>query len=560
MVISLTFFCFFLFPIFTSNNIIIPYGVTPFNICEKAPTTWHYIKTTYIISYIFSSIIISNSIYSKFFKKLTSKKDTQKIVQPIEPNSLHLFVGKDAQTNQNIYLPEKGLYQNILITGTIGSGKTSSAMYPFTKQLLNYENIGMLILDVKGNFHKEVCKYAKELERLDDLIIIELKNNIKYNPLDKPNLSPLVLANRLKTILTLFSSNNGESFWLDKMEQILCESIKLCRLYNNGYVTFLELHKLITSEDYYKEKIAILKNIFQAGKLRQEDVYNLTTSLTFFEEEFTKLDSRTLSILKSEITRITSPFISDLNVLKTFCSSKSELTFQGFSDVITNSKIVVLNMNISEHKNLAKIIAAYLKLDFQGEVLSQLSKELVPKPTAFICDEFHEYVTSTDSDFFAQSRESSCINIVATQSYTSLLNTLKDTYTSKVIVQNLINKFWFRTDDSATIEDIQKQIGKEDKQKTSRSISENANETKYSYFANSFKSKKSSVSESINTYVQSDFVYDSNFFTQNLEVFSSLAFLSDGNRIIKPTKLNMVPIFKIPLPETSNNKNNFKII
>ena len=30
-------------------------------------------------------------------------------------------------------------------------------------------------------------------------------------------------------------------------------------------------------------------------------------------------------------------------------------------------------MNIAEYKNLSKIIAAYLKLDFQGSVLNRLS-------------------------------------------------------------------------------------------------------------------------------------------------------------------------------------------
>ena len=107
----------------------------------------------------------------------------------------------------------------------------------------------MLILDVKGNYYKEVLKYANNYNRLEDIILIELGGFYKYNPLDKPNLKPIVLANKLKTILTLFSPNNSESYWLDKAEQILAECIKLCRLYNNGYVTFIELHKLIMFEN-----------------------------------------------------------------------------------------------------------------------------------------------------------------------------------------------------------------------------------------------------------------------------------------------------------------------
>ena len=98
----------------------------------------------------------------------------------------------------------------------------------------------------------------------------------------KPNLTPIVLANRLKTILLLFSENNSESFWLDKAEQILAECIKLCRLYNNGYVTFTELHKLVIEPDYYKSKIEVLKKLFYESKLSHKQIYELNTALEFF--------------------------------------------------------------------------------------------------------------------------------------------------------------------------------------------------------------------------------------------------------------------------------------
>lgn len=418
-------------------------------------------------------------------------------------------------------------------------------MEPFLKQLISQDSpkLGMLILDVKGNFYKAVKKYAKEYDRLDSLIIIELGSNIKYNPLNKPNLKPSVLANRLKTILELFSSNNSDSYWLDKSEQVITEAIKLCRLYNNGYVTFVELHNLINYDDYFQTKIEFLRKAFQSGTLSREKIYDLYSSLNFFENEFRRLDSRTLSIIKSEITRITNTFISDYDVLNTFCPKEDEINFCGFESLIKENKIVVLNMNIAKYKNLSKIIAAYLKLDFQSEVLIQLSNRKSISPTVFMCDEYHEYVTLSDSDFFAQSREAKCINIVATQSYTSLLNTLKDESSVKVILQNLVNKIWLRTDDIFTIESAQKQIGREDKIKYSRNISENAGETNYNYFINSLESKKSNISESISTQIHTDFVYDTNFFTQKLKTFSCLAFLSDGTQILPPCKVDLFPSF-----------------
>ncbi len=402
----------------------------------------------------------------------------------------------------------------------------------------------MLILDVKGNYFNKVLEYANESNRLNDIIVIDLSGNFKYNPLDKPELKPIVLANRLKTILTLFSPNNSESYWLDKVEQILAECIKFCRLYNNEYVSFTEIHKLIMFPDYYFEKLSILKELFTKGKLSNTDVYNLLSCIDFFEKEFFSLDSRTLSILKSEISRITNIFVSDYNISKVFCPLKEDINFYGFKEVLEKGKIVVLNMNIAEYKNLSKIIASYLKLDFQTEVMSRLGNNSNVRKSAFISDEFHEYVTVTDSDFFAQCREAKCINIVATQSYSSIKNTLKDDSATKVILQNLINKLWFRTDDIFTIEEAQKQIGKEEKEKISTTISENAKETKLNFITNTLMSKDSNLSESYNKYTQIDYIYNTNYFSQSLETFKSLAFISNGLKILPPKELQMIPYYE----------------
>ena len=540
-------------PIFIANELIIDYGLRPFDICKEDSLLWEYIKKAYIITFVFTNLVINNSIYNtlnnlkqKSNKSKIKRKNISKINN--DESKIKLLIGYNKKEKKDIYIPESGLYQNFLITGTIGTGKTSSAMYPFTSQLMEYNSknkqnkIGMLILDVKGNYYKQVKKYAKKYELQNDLIVLGLNSKIKYNPLHKPHLKPQVLANRLKTILMLFSENNSESFWLDKAEQVLAESIKLCRLYNKGYVTFSELHKIITLTDYYKEKIEMLRDMFISSKLSYKQIYDLNSSLEFFQNEFSKLDDRTIALLKSEISRITSTFISDYDISRTFCPKKEELTFKGFSELIRKGKILVLNINISEYRNLSKIIAAYLKLDFQTEIMSNLSKNKV-RPTAFICDEYAEYVTKTDSEFFSLSREAKCINIISTQSYSSIKNTLKDEASVKVIIQNLINKIWFRTDDIFTVEDAQKQLGKEEKIKTSKSISENAKETNFSYITNTLNSKNSSVSESYNTYTQNDFVYDVNEFTQKLETFTALTFLSDGSKILKPSKLKMYPYF-----------------
>lgn len=538
--------------ILSSEKIIIDIGFHKIYLYPENKSLWILIKNIFIYSTIYSSIIISKRIFTLIFNNQNNNSQNKNCTNnpQNQKNDLFLTIGKDNSGNI-INIPEKGLYQNILITGSIGCGKTSSAMYPFTKQLISYcsnnfdKKIGMLILDVKGNYYKKVIDFANTYNRENDVVIIEINGLFKYNPLHKPNLKESVIANQLKTILTLFSPNNSESYWLDKSEQILSEAIKFCRLYNDGYVTFEELHKIITQKEYFQEKEKIMRNKFINNSLSKEENYNLLSCLNFFYKEFFALDERTLNILKSEITRITNPFVSDYNILHSFCCSKEDLNFQGFSDIIDSGKIVVLNMNINEYRNLSKIISAYLKIDFQTAVLSQIANGKIPKRiTSFISDEYSQYVTINDADFFSQSREAKCINIIATQSYTSLLSTLNNPNYAKVIIYNLINKIWFRNDDTLTIEEAQKQCGKTETERISKSISENAKETNYSYISNSLHSKNSNISESINKSYQLDFMYDTNYFTQKLETFSALCFLSDGINVFSPQKLHMFPYFK----------------
>lgn len=542
----------YFYSILSSSSISLNLGLISDQPYTLEPILWNFIRKTFIPFFIFSLFVFSIILFSFIFNNFSFiNYRPQKQEPQYLKNELRLLVGNNITNNLPVYISEKGLYQNILITGTIGTGKTSSAMYPFTRQLISYSSndvnkkLGMLILDVKGNYYTKVLEYAEEFNRLNDVIVIELKGSFKYNPLDKPYLKPSVIANQLKSILLLFSPNNSESYWLDKAADVLTEAIKLCRLYNDGYVTFLELHKLITQNCYYLDKVEQVRSNFLNNSLNKAQLYDLLSCLNFFNKEFFSLDSRTLNILKSEITRITNCFVSDFDVQSVFCPPREELNFYGFSDVINLGKIVVLNMNINEYRNLSKIIAAYLKMDFQTEVLSRLSNNSVScRTTAFISDEYSEYVTSLDANFFSQSREAKCINIISTQSYTSLLNTINNPYSVKVIVQNLVNKFWFRTDDIFTIEDAQKQIGKVEKERSSKTFSENSKETIYSYITNSFNSRDSNISESINKYSQFDFQYDTNFFTQQLETFSALSFLSDGSKILPPSKLQMIPYFK----------------
>ena len=61
------------------------------------------------------------------------------------------------------------------------------------------------------------------------------------------------------------------------------------------------------------------------------------------------------------------------------------------------------------------------------------------------------------------------------------------------------------------------------------------------------------MEKKINKYTQNDYIYDTKYFSQTLETFKSLAFISDGLKILEPQELKMLPYFEKYL-----NKNTLK--
>lgn len=74
-------------------------------------------------------------------------------------------------------------------------------------------------------------------------------------------------------------------------------------------------------------------------------------------------------------------------------------------------------------------------------------------------------------------------------------------------------------------------------------FSENSNDSNSNSLIDAIYSHKISSSESVNKYTQLDYIFDTNFFTRELQTFSCVAFLSDGKKILPPQKLDLIPYF-----------------
>lgn len=123
-------------PIFTATNLIFPYSLSKFDIIVEYPIVWKYIKIMYLIN-CFITIYLTIFSFSKFIRtikiKIPKKLNTE---NNFLNSNFSLLLGTSEKTSQNVYLQEKGLYQNILVTGTIGSRKNRFCNVPFIKTII----------------------------------------------------------------------------------------------------------------------------------------------------------------------------------------------------------------------------------------------------------------------------------------------------------------------------------------------------------------------------------------------------------------------------------------
>ena len=123
LILSTIIFFILLKPLYLASEVIITYGLKPVDICQSDNNLWSFLKQIYVLFFIFSNIMINNFILNRFiFKNFFKKKKVfQKTTITPHYTDFHLLIGKSK--TKYIYIPENGLYQNFLITGTIGSRK-----------------------------------------------------------------------------------------------------------------------------------------------------------------------------------------------------------------------------------------------------------------------------------------------------------------------------------------------------------------------------------------------------------------------------------------------------
>jgi hypothetical protein len=158
-----------------------------------------------------------------------------------------------------LVVPERGLFTGIAVFGAVGSGKTSSCLYPFADQILRYQSgdknrrIGGLILEVKGDFCHRIREILEGCGRGDDYIEISLDSEYRYNPLHN-DLDAYALAFNIASLLNNLFGRGKEPFWQQAYTNLVKFIILLYKV-AYGYVTLFDVYHCAISPPFLEQRI-----------------------------------------------------------------------------------------------------------------------------------------------------------------------------------------------------------------------------------------------------------------------------------------------------------------
>ena len=256
----------------------------------------------------------------------------------------------------------------------------------------------------------------------------------------------------------------------------------------------------------------------------------------WFHNDWLAMDHKLRTSIVEGISVFLSLFDDNPDVKRLFCPPREMyegkpiaddpdgIPLPPFAELIENGKLCALNFPVALNPGLAKAIGTMMKLDYQRAALLRIPKMEQAggrrhfRDTLFVCDEYQHFATvggndpNGDEKFFSMSRQAKCIPIIATQSISSIKETLSgDGW--RTLLQTFRTKIFLAQSDEFSIQAAASLCGKQDRLKAGYSLSEAANDARVSLFTGQTMSNKGSVTASKNYSVQKDFLFDERSFT-----------------------------------------------
>lgn len=433
-------------------------------------------------------------------------------------------------------LNQRALNGNILITGSIGGGKTQGTILPYFDQILaNFApSPAVLAIDPKGTFVPEAMSMIGRRELLDRVIHFSLDGKTTFNPIFHPDCLRgsrfLDIAYMIRAAATNYMGKSIDSaFWEISSFNLIKNALVYCAAVH-GYYTLNILYDVMlrSGSDEISQG---LQEAMDTGSFDDEQKFNIAKALSYFAMEYRQLDEKVRTGILATATSFLNQF-QEYRASRIFCPPEEERTLKCIDEAVDQRKIILFDI---KSPALARSMGTIMKLLYQQSLLDRLKCPERGKEHCgvLLIDEYQDVVTTGhgaaigDDRFLAKGREANTISIVATQSLSSLENSIGREAAMKELCQNFRTRIAGHSTDLATIRAFQELVGQEEREKVSHSFSELSQDAKSNFILGGFEAENANISESVSTSSQREFVLTGKEFS-SLKTFECFAIVFDG--------------------------------
>lgn len=350
----------------------------------------------------------------------------------VEPGAVVLGREMDIETgevtNKKAILHYVDRFVHMIIYGPTGSGKTSLLLSPMVYQDLQNPELGVIVLEPKGDFAEKAYAWGKLLGR---------EKVTYFNPsLPKcPYFNPLMCkegneADMIENLVTAFAAvdTTSSSYFRDNNEMLLRNSLwTVKRLYGND-ATFNTVIELMDNLNGKGEKMmANLHNLAYKDPLVMADntkIYNYFKNDYFPSMKGGKNAGKTYgdsSAIRTQIKKLVSNPILARVLIPPKSSTLKEGEYVDFDRVLKNGEVLCLCSAQGTLREMGTYLGYFLILTLQSSVFKRPGNERTRRGCMLYIDEFQKYSNGSMADLLTQGRSYRVACIFATQNR-SLIN------------------------------------------------------------------------------------------------------------------------------------------
>lgn len=347
------------------------------------------------------------------------------------------------------FLTLRDCFENIFITGSTGSGKSSGSGATLALSLLNkqglkpHEKVGLVVFMYKNDV-EDWLRWAWQQGREKDILHIRSSDQDVLNLLEcYAGQEPINAVNALMNISGLSVSGNrkeSESFWEIQQMARLDRLVRLANLSGEplNILTLYRLHvstpndvEQLTDENFAKHSYC-WQMMAKAAERAGENHPDFKLVEDYFFRTMPNMNDRTSSSILAMTASVLEPFVSSRILNRMFCGGTNLKMDEVFS-----GKILLLDIPIARHEHIGRIAQIMLGYSLMKEVEKRdLSR--YGNPLIFHFDEFQNFLTPFMHQFMSTCRSSRSGVVVISQNTSNLKAALGGGYASDAKVNALL--------------------------------------------------------------------------------------------------------------------------